>query len=414
MKPLDDERIARIRAEFPMLRKTPLMQGKRFCYLDTAATALKPDCVIAAQDSYYQTWTANTHRGDYDLGHEADVRYQRARQTVADFIGAASADEISFTSGCTEAINRVAQGLFSWIQPGDEIITDRAEHASNILPWFRLARLRGAKVVFADLDERGSLTPEAVRRVLTPKTKILAFARITNVLGSVNDARALCALAREAGILSLVDAAQSVACETTRVEEIGCDFLCFSGHKMYGPTGIGVLYGRRQALELLDPPTVGGGMNARFYPSGDYTLEDLPLRFEAGTQNIAGAAGLAQACRFVEEIGADAIGAWERRLKQLARARIEDAPGVRVLNPDSPTGILTFIVDGVPAQDEGTLLNSKGICVRSGLHCAKILPLVPKTGTVRASFGVYSDRHDAEQLAEAIVKGGDILDAYFA
>ena len=177
MKPLDDERIARIRAEFPMLRKPPLMQGKRFCYLDTAATALKPDCVIAAQDSYYQTWTANTHRGDYDLGHEADVRYQRARQTVADFIGAASADEISFTSGCTEAINRVAQGLFSWIQPGDEIITDRAEHASNILPWFRLARLRGAKVVFADLDERGSLTPEAVRRVLTPKTKILAFFR---------------------------------------------------------------------------------------------------------------------------------------------------------------------------------------------------------------------------------------------
>ena len=414
MSALKDTDIARIRAEFPMLRNTAAMQGKRFCYLDTAATALKPDCVIAAQDAYYQTWTANTHRGDYDLGHEADVRYQAARQTAADFIGAESADEVIFTSGCTAAINLVAQGLFERIQLGDEIVTDQAEHASNLLPWFRLARLRGAKVVFADLDDEGRLTPAAVRAVLTPRTRILAFARITNVLGSVNDAQALCALAREASILSLVDAAQSVGCEVTDVQRIGCDFLCFSGHKMYGPTGIGVLYGRKEALELLDPPVVGGGMNARFYPAGDYTLEELPLRLEAGTQNIAGAAGLAAACQFIQRIGAERIGQRERQLKDRVVARIATIKGVRILNPHSPTGILTFVVDGIPAQDEGTFLNSKGICVRSGLHCAKILPSVPATGTVRASFGVYSDEEDAEQLAAALEKGGDILDAYFA
>ncbi len=412
MKLLDSNDIKAIRAQFPMLRNTLTMQGKRFCYLDTSATSLKPDRVIEASDSFYRFWNANTHRGDYDIAHKADVNFSKARAEVANFIGA-KPEEVVFTSGCTDSLNKVALGLADYFQPGDEIVIDRAEHASNVLPWFKLARDRGVKIVFAPLNERGEVTPAALKGVLTAHTKLVSIARVTNVFGSFNDVESICRLCRAEGIFTSVDAAQSIACESTDVKRIGCDFLSFSGHKMYGPTGIGALY-VRSGIKGFEPGLLGGGMNARFYTDGTWTLEDAPYRFEPGTQNIAGAAGLAEACRFILEIGVDRIGEYENRMRNLIRDSVKDVPGITIYNPDSHSGIFTFSLEGVPAQDEGTLLNSRGICVRSGLHCAKILPGIPADGTIRASLGVYTDEEDCQQLIEALRKGGSVLDAYFA
>lgn len=405
------EEIGRIRAEFPMLRQRP--GEKEFVYLDNGATSFKPECVLKAEESYYEDFDANTHRGDYDLAVKADRAYDEARKEVASFIGA-SFEETVFTSGATMGLNEAAYLLKGFIQPGDRIVIDKAEHASNVLPWFRLARDLSAEVVFAPLNELGSVTVEGLKSVLNDKTKIVSIAQVTNVLGSVNDVKALGAVAHNAGAFMVVDAAQSVPHMKVDFHDLDCDLAAFSGHKMYGPNGIGVLYGKKGLLERGEPLFLGGGMNARFYPEGTWTYEDLPFKFEAGTQNVPGALGLAAACRFLSSIGMEKIRAHESELKKRAVAGLENVAGISVYNPGTPSGILDFNADGIMAQDEGTLLNHKGICVRSGLHCAKILDSVPKTGTVRAVFGIYNTESEVDRLIAALKEGGDILDAYFA
>lgn len=414
MNPLTNADIERIRQDFPMFDAYPSMQGKRFCYLDNSATTFKPKAVIAAQDSYYESWTANTHRGDYDLAHLADVNYRAARETVARFIHA-DPDEVVFTAGDTMGLNMVAFGMLSVLKPGDEILISDAEHASNVLPWFTVAKLASAAVKFIPLDQTGKVTPEAVKRAITAKTKVVSLAQVTNVLGSVVDAKACAEIAHNANALFAVDGAQSVPHMPIDVKDMDCDFLVFSGHKMVGPTGIGVMYGKKNLLDAMPPLLSGGGMNARFNECGLQSYEEPPAKFEAGTQNIAGAYGLAKACDYLSAIGLPRIGEWERHLKARVLDAIKGHPEIIVYNPDSPTGILDFNIKGVFAQDEATLLNHHGIAVRSGQHCAKILVDWLKTSaTVRASFYLYNDEADADQLIHALLEGGDILDAYFA
>lgn len=409
---LTERDVLELRKEFPLLRETKTMQGKRFCYLDSAATSLRPDCVIEASDSYYRTLGANIHRGDYDMAHRTDTAYSKARETIAEYLDS-EADEIVFTSGCTASLNMAAGGLAPLVNPGDRIVLDRAEHASNLLPWFQLAERTGARIVYAPLTDDGRVDTEALINLLNDRAKVVSIAWISNVLGSENDIERICSACRERGIISVVDAAQAISCRAIDVRTIGCDFLAFSGHKVYGPNGIGVLYGRKEMLEKLSPTLTGGGMNARIYPEGSFTLEDIPLRFEAGTPNIPGAIGLAEAIRFISRIGIENIRSWESHLREMLVESIRDIPGITVYGQGFDTPIVSLSKESVPAQDLGTLLNSKGICVRSGLHCAKILTGIPQTGTVRASFGVYTSGEDIEQLIEALREGGDILDAYF-
>ncbi len=413
-KPLTQEEVLGIRKDFPMLRNVRAMQGLRFCYLDNGATSFKPDAVIKAIESYYTHWTANTHRGDYDLAHEADKKYAEARREVASFINA-DPDELVFTAGDSMGLNMVAFGLMGMVNPGDEILLSDAEHASNVLPWFAMAKLSGAVVKYIPLDERGNVTVANLKKTLSAKTKIISLAHVTNVLGNTINAKALAQVAHETGALFVLDGAQSVPHMPVDVKDLDCDFLVFSGHKMCGPTGIGCMYGKHQLLEKMQPMLSGGGMNARFNECGEITYERPPFKFEAGTQNIAGAYGLAQACRYLKTIGMDRINSWERYLRARVLKSIAGLKDVIVYNPASDTGIIDFNVKGVFAQDEATLLNSRGICVRSGQHCAKILSSFLKTdATVRASLYFYNDEQDADQFAAALTKGGDFLDAYFA
>lgn len=411
---LTETEVARIRRDFPMLRNVKTMQKHRFCYLDNSATSFKPDLVLRAADSYYRNWNANTNRGDYDLAHEVDQKYYEARKEVADFIGA-TPEELVFTAGDSMSLNMVAYGLMPTLDNGDEIVLSEAEHASNALPWFNVARLKGAKIVFAPLDREGTVTPSSLKKVLSERTKVVSLAQVTNVLGSVIDAKALAGLAHGVKALFVLDGAQSAPTMKIDVKDLDCDFFAFSGHKMCGPTGIGGLYGKRELLVKMNPMLSGGGMNSRFDRFGDVFYEEPPYKFEAGTQNIAGAFGLAAACRYLASIGMDRIGNWIRHLRDEVYQALKGIDKITVYNPASPTGILAFNVKDIFSQDEATYLNSKGICVRAGLHCAKMLPdFIRADGTVRASFYFYNDEEDAKQLIGALTKGGDFLDAYFA
>lgn len=412
MKNLTEEEVRKIRSEFPIFKKHE-KDSKGFCYLDNGATTFKPNRVLKKALSYYEEFDANTHRGDYPIANKADEEYSKAREEVASFINSLP-EEVIFTSGCTMGLNAIALMLTDYIQPGDEIILNLAEHASNILPWYALARRTSAKIVFAPINEKGEVTIESLKSVLTSKTKIVSMAEVTNVLGSVQPVKEAAVLVHNLDGLMIVDGAQSVPHRVTDVKDLNCDFLVFSGHKMYAPNGIGVLYGKKEILEKLPPFFLGGGMNARFYPDLTWTYEDVPYKFEAGTQNPAGAIALAEACRFLKEIGLEAIGEWELNLKQRAVEALKSIPDIEIYNSDSPSGILSFNVKGVMAQDEGTLLGSKGVFVRSGLHCAKMLDKVPPSGTVRASFAVYNTLEDCDKLITCLQEGGDILDAYFS
>lgn len=413
-KAISQEEIKKIRLDFPMLRNIKKMQGKRFCYLDNGATTFKPDCVIEAADSYYETWNANTHRGDYDIAHIADTNYQKAREDIARFINA-EPEEVIFTSGDTEGMNMVAYGLCSILHPGDEIIISLAEHASNVLPWFNWAKMFNLKIVFAPLDEFGAVTVGGLKKVITSKTKVISLAEVSNVLGNVLDSKKIGEIAHQTGAYFVIDGAQSVPHKKTDVKDTDCDFLVFSGHKMCGPSGIGVVYGKKKILEKIPPLLSGGGMNATFKTDCSVSYEEIPFKFEAGTQNVSGAFGLSRAVKYLSNIGMDRIDRYEYELKKKAVEEMQKIPGVHVYNPYSSSGIVDFNREGIFSQDEGTLLNSQGICVRSGFHCAKILTdYLPKTGTVRASFYLYNDEEDVMQFIDALKKGGDLLDAYFA
>lgn len=405
--------VNKIRSDFPMLSRHKTMQGHPLVYLDNAATTFKPFCVIEAGDLYYSECSVNSHRGDYDLAHEVDVKYEEARQTVARFINA-EPREVAFTSGTSMSINMIAYGLAGKLEAGDEILLSEAEHASNVLPWFTVAERTGAIIKYIPLSRDGRLTPESLASVISKRTKVVSLAQVTNVLGYTVDIKSLARIAHSHGAYLVCDGAQSVPHMSVDVKDLDCDFLAFSGHKVCGPTGIGVLYGKYDLLLEMPPLLSGGGMNTRFETCGNVTLQIPPLKFEAGTQNIAGAFGLARAIEYVQKIGLDEIRAHELRLRKKAILGLKDIAGVTIYNPEADSGIITFNIDGVFAQDAASLFNSYGVCVRSGQHCAKILMDFLKTvATLRASIYFYNTDEDIDRFLEACRHGGDFLDAYF-
>ena len=402
-----------VRKDFPMYRNGGMYGDRPLHYLDNAATTFKPRQVIEASDRYYTDICANTKRGDYALAHDADVAYDESRETVARFINA-DPEEVVFTSGDTMGLNFVAYGLMPGLKKGDEIVLSWEEHASNALPWFRVAQITGASIKYVPLTEDGRITPENLKSVVNENTKVVALASISNVLGRPLPVRELTRIAHSVGAVYVDDGAQSVPHSETDVRETDVDFLCFSGHKMLGPTGIGVMYGKRERLEGLEPLFYGGEMNARFDSSCSISLSDVPDRFEAGTQNMSGAMGLAEACRYIESIGFRNIRDHERKLKRMAVDGMLANGNAVLYNADSDTGIVTFNINGVFAQDAASYLGDRGVFVRSGTHCAKILPEFLKTqATVRASMYIYNDEDDVKALVEASRHAEDFLDVFF-
>ena len=404
--------VMKIRKDFPMLNGIK-MQNHDMIYFDSCATSLKPKCVVDAISSYYLEYCSNAHRGDYDIANRVDTEYENARITVGGFINA-KPNEIVFTSGTSMGLNIIAYGLMEQINEGDEILITEAEHASNVLPWFKIAKEKHAIIKYIELDKFGRVNEENFIKAISPKTKIVSLAQVTNVLGYILDVKKLCAIAHEHNILFILDGAQSVPHMKIDVKDLDVDFLCFSGHKMLGPTGIGVMYGKYKLLEKMNPLMSGGGMNTHFGMCGSVGLQYPPLKFEAGTQNIAGVIGLSRAIKYLNEIGMDNIEKYEKELKEYAVEKLKKLDNVILYNENSESGIITFNIKGVFAQDAGSYFNSKGICVRTGLHCAKLLTEHLKTdATVRASLYFYNTKEEIDTFVEACKNGGDFLDAFF-
>ena len=405
--------VYKIRELFPML-KDKTMQGKPLVYLDNASTTFKPQCVIDAINSYYTQYTANSHRGDYDLLYQMDVKVAETRKTVAKFVNC-DANEVVFTSGDTMAINLIAWGYgHKYLKPGDEIILDVAEHASNILPWYEIAKITGASVKFIPLDSEGRITIEGLEKVISSKTKIVSLALTTNVLGYSINAKEFAAKIHSFGAIFVADGAQSVPHTPTDFKGDDIDLLTFSAHKMCGPTGVGCLIGKKEILEGMNPFLVGGGMNVDFDMNMHMNPLPAPAKFEAGTLPLAEILGLKAAIEFLSSIGIENIHQHDEDLFQYALDKLKNCEDIIIYNKNANNGIITFNKKGIFSQDEATLLNSKGIAVRSGQHCAKILDnYLGTNATVRASTYLYTTKEDIDALVDALINGGDILDAYF-
>jgi cysteine desulfurase/selenocysteine lyase len=395
----------KIRGDFPALRQQ--VNGKPLIYLDNAATTQKPRVVIDALARFYERDNANVHRGLHTLSMRATDAYEGSRARMARFINAAAPEEIIFTRGTTESLNLVAE---SWgdaqLKPGDVVLLTEMEHHSNLVPWQQIARRTGAKLRYVPVTgEEGALDLSELDRLLTPEVKIFAFTHVSNTLGTVNPVADLCARARKAGAVTVVDAAQSAGHLALDVRAIGCDFLALSGHKMAGPAGIGVLYGRRALLDAMPPWQSGGGMiaNVDFFES---RWKPPPERFEAGTPNFADAAALGTACDYLDAIGLDAIGHHDGQLALLAYEKLAELPGIRLLGPRPPQhrgGLVSFAFPDVHAHDVVTFADQDGIALRGGHHCNQ--PLMRKlglTGTARASFYAYNTAEEIDALVASL------------
>lgn len=406
--------VKEIRKDFPMF-DNKVQQGHELVYLDNAATTFKPNSVIKACNEYYLDECANSHRGDYDLAFKVDKRVDEVREKVAKFINA-NKEEVVFTSGTSMSLNTIAFGYgFKFLKADDEILLTEAEHASNVLPWFKVSELTGAKIKYIPLTKEGKLTVENFKKVINKHTKVVSIAMVTNVLGFITPIKEICKIAHEYGAVVVCDGAQSVPHMKTDVKDLDCDFLSFSGHKMVGPTGIGIMYGKFDLLKVMDPLMSGGGDNARFDMCGNVAFLAPPAKFEAGTLNIEGIYGLGASVDYINKIGIDNIFEYEKTLRDYAIKKIKAIDNVIIYNENADTGIITINVKGVFPQDEASYLNSKGICVRSGEHCAKLLKDLLKTvGTVRISLYFYNTYEDIDKLVEALKTGGDFLDAYFS
>ena len=388
---------------FPML-------NTGYIYLDNGATTWKPEPVIKKINEYYNDFTANAHRGDYDISLRVDNEYEGARKIVADFINS-DYKEVIFTSGTTDALNLVAEGYFrKHLQKDDEIIINYAEHASNVMPWFRLANDLGVKVKFAALNDSNALTLDSIKEAVSDKTKLISLAMITNVIGDLRDVKEIVKFAHERGIKVVVDGAQSVPHIKTDVKDLDCDFLAFSGHKMCGPTGIGVLYGKYELLEEMEPRNLGGGMNASFDSPEEIELKSIPTRFEAGTPNIEGAIGLGAAIKYLESIGMDNIQKHEVELKKYLVDELSKIEHIKMYNKDTISGTVVFNVDGIFSQDVAIYLSKYKICVRAGNHCAKLLKNKLGTdNTVRVSIYIYNTKEDVDKLVSLLQDKNKIL-----
>ncbi|MBI5615739.1 MAG: cysteine desulfurase [Gammaproteobacteria bacterium] len=407
VKPAFD--VARVREDFPILRE--LVHGKPLVYLDNAATTQKPAVVIETLDRYYRTTNANIHRGVHTLSARATDAFEAARETTRRFLNAPSTAEIVFTRGTTEAINLVAQSWArSTLKAGDEILIGEAEHHSNIVPWQIVCGQTGAKLVVAPVDEKGELHLEAVAAKLTERTKLVAVGHVSNALGSVNPVAAITKLAHDAGALVLIDGAQAVAHAPVDVVALGCDFYAFSGHKVFGPTGIGALYGRRELLEAM-PPWQGGGDMIRTVSFEGAEYNDLPYKFEAGTPHIAGAIGLGAALEYVMTIDFAGALAHEHEVLHYATGKMIAIEGLRVIGAArEKSGVLSFVIEGLHPHDVGMLLDHQGVAIRTGHHCAMpVLSRFGLSGTARASFSIYNTREDVDCLVAAVRKAQQLL-----
>ena len=407
--------VTKIRNDFPMLDGTKKSSNNRpLIYLDNAATTFKPYSVIEACDEYYKNESVNAHRGDYDVAYKVDSKIDEIREKVAKFFNAKKI-EIVFTSGCSMSMNLIAFGYgFKYLKEGDEILLTEAEHASNVLPWFKVSELTGAKIRYIPLTKEGRLTAENLKKVMNERVKVVSVAQVTNVLGFKNDIKELSKIAHEYGAILVCDAAQSAPHMKIDVKDLEVDFMCLSGHKMCGPTGIGVLYGKYELLKITDPFMTGGGDNARFEMCGNVAYLEPPAKFEAGTMNIAGIYGLGAAIDYLSAIGMDEIEKYEGELHDYAISKLKTIKDLIIYNETADSGIITLNYKGVFAQDEASYLNSHGICVRSGEHCAKLLKDILKVpATVRVSLYFYNTKEEIDALYEALKNGGNFLDAYF-
>ena len=390
--------------DFPILSRP--VRGRRLVYLDNGATTQKPEAVIEAERRFYRESNANIHRGVHWLSQHATDLYEQARERVQRLLNAASADEIVFTRGTTEAINLVA---YSWgranLKAGDEVVLTGMEHHSNIVPWQLVCEQTGAVLRVVPITDRGELRLDAYESLLGPRTRLVSVVHVSNALGTVNPVARMVELAHAAGAKVLVDGAQAVAHQPVDVQALGCDFYAFSGHKIYGPTGIGALYGRRELLAAM-PPWQGGGDMIRTVSFEGSTWADAPQRFEAGTPNIAGAVGLGVAIDYVLAIGLERIAEHEHRLLAHATEAAQRIPGLRLIGTAADkAGILSFVVDGIHPHDLGTILDAEGVAIRAGHHCA--MPVMTRfgiPGTARASFALYNDEADVAALVAAIGK----------
>jgi cysteine desulfurase/selenocysteine lyase len=394
--------IEAVRAEFPIL--TTRMRGRPLVYLDSAASAQKPRTVIEAQARFYERDYANIHRGVYELSQRATALHDVARRKVQRFLGAADWREIVFLRNATEGVNLVAQSFLApRLGPGDEILVTEMEHHANIVPWQLVAARVGARVVAAPITDTGELEPAAVAERIGPRTRLLGVSWVSNVLGTVNPIEEIAALARRRGVPVLVDAAQAAQHLPVDVRALGADFLVVSGHKLYGPSGVGVLWGRLEHLSAMPPWQGGGDMIERVAFDGT-SFAEPPFRFEAGTPDIAGIHALGVAVDWLQELGIEAVAAHEARLLALAERALAQIPGLRILGaPRRRASLLSFTLDGVHPQDVGTLLDLEGIAVRTGHHCA--MPLHARLGvpaSARASFAAYTSEAEIDALATAL------------
>ncbi len=392
------------REDFPMLKQDII-------YLDNGATTLKPQSVIDAITDYYTNYSANAHRGDYDLSYKVDEAFESTREKVRKFINAKEKEEIIFTSGDTESLNIIVRGFFeNIIEKQDEILITQSEHASNVLPWFRLSNKYGCNINYIPLDDNHYITLENVKKSITPQTKVIALAAITNVIGDIRPIKEICEFAHKNNIFVVVDGAQSIAHRKTDVQDLDVDFFTFSAHKMCGPTGVGVLYGKRELMENVEPLNWGGGMNESFDSVSEVYLKELPTRLEAGTPNIAGVIGLGASIDYLSKIGMDNITNYEIKLRRYLIDKLITIPHLDIINIESDSGIVAFNVDGIFSQDVAYYLNKYNICVRAGNHCAKILKKeTGVTNTIRISLYFYNTEEEIDALVDLLKDKEKIL-----
>ena len=403
-RPLD---VDRIRKDFPIFA-----DDSPIAYLDSAASSQTARCVLEAMDGYYRSYRSNIHRGIYRISEEATAAYEDARQKIARFINSRRANQTVFTRNTTESINLVA---YSWgnanIGQDDEILLTVMEHHSNLVPWQLLAERTGAKLRFIEVTDEGLLQLDDLNQLLTERTKLVAITHVSNVLGTINPVQEITAAAHSVGATVLIDAAQSVPHLPVDVQALDCDFLAFSGHKMCGPTGVGVLYGKRDLLEDM-PPFLGGGSMIRAVQRERSTYADLPTKFEAGTPAIAEAIGLGQAVDYLEEVGLDAVHAHEQQIIDYAHQKLREIDGISVYGPKPrlKAGVITFNLEGIHPHDLAGVLDTTGVAIRAGHHCAQ--PLMQHYGviaTARASFYLYNTMEDVDRLYDGLLKAQNLL-----
>lgn len=394
--------VSRIREDFPILACK--VHGHSLAYLDNAATTQKPEVVIRAVEDYYRKANANVHRGVHYLSQVATDRFEEARRICTRFVGARSPQEIIFVRGATEAVNLVAQSFVRpRLEPGDEILISAMEHHSNIVPWQLVCGQTGARLRVVPMNQRGELLQEELPSLLTPRTRMAAFVHVSNALGTINPIREMVRQCHDAGIPVLVDAAQSMPHLELDVQDLDADFLAASGHKVYGPTGIGFLYGKQGLLEEM-PPYQGGGDMIAAVTFEKTVYNELPFKFEAGTPNMAGAIGLGAALEYVAELGLDRIEAHEARLVRYAEDRLQQVPGVRIIGQaERKAGVVSFVVDGVHPHDLGTVLDQQGVAIRTGHHCAQpVMDFFGVPATARASFACYNTFDEVDRLVSGL------------